>query len=137
MSKYTFLVFLLFALFLNSSFKIMKGCSGTYFIVGKAYNKKNTLIKKESIQVVFGDKKFDIKTNPNGEFELVIEWMNACKSVVTSEQHAALNKKFNPEKIVLSYENQTLTIENEWKKYGKCGVSDKKELTNKKDLHFN
>jgi hypothetical protein len=63
--------------------------------------------------------------------------MNACKSVVTSEQHAALNKKFNPEKIVLSYENQTLTIENEWKKYGKCGVSDKKELTNKKDLHFN
>lgn len=137
MSKYTFLIFLFATLFLNSSFKIKKGCSGTYFIAGKVFDKKDKLIENESIHIVYGDKKLDKITSKNGEFELVIEWMNACKSGVTSEQHAALNKKFNPEKIVLSYENQTLTIENEWKKYGKCGVSDKKEITNKKDLYFN
>lgn len=137
MSKYTFLVFLFVTFFLNSSFKILKGCSGSYFIAGKAFYKKNTLNKKESIQVVFGDNKFDIQTNANGAYEVKIEWTNACKSDVTSEQHAELNKKLNPKNILFIYKKDTLYITNEWKKYGKCGVTDKKELTNKKDLHFN
>lgn len=123
-------------LFLNCSFNVKKGCSGSYFIAGKAYNNKN-LLKKETIHIVFGDKKFDIQTTENGDFEIEINWTNACKSGVTAEEHANLNKKFNPEKIIFSCKNKNLSFDNEWKKYGKCGVSDKKELTNKKDLHFN
>jgi hypothetical protein len=137
MSKYTFLVFLLSALFLNCSFNIKKGCSGSYFIAGKAFYKKKTFIKNESIQIVFGDKKFDTQTSEHGDFEIEINWKNTCRSSSSKIEHLKRNEYYNPRKITFSYKNKTLTFDNEWKKYGKCGVSNKKELTNKKDLYFN
>lgn len=137
MSKYTLFVFLLSTIFFNTSIIVKKGCGGTYYIKGIAYDSEKKPIKSGSLVMIFDDKKSSFKTNNTGEYEVEIKWMNACKSGVTAEEHAATNKRINPEKIFFNYNNVTISISNEWKKYGKCGSKNKEEITCKKDLHFN
>lgn len=137
MSKYTLFVFLLATIFFNTSFIIKKGCGGTYYIKGIAYDSEKKPIKSGSLVMIFDDKKNSFKTNNVGEFEVEIKWMNACKSGSSYLEHEKTNKRLNPEKIFFTYNNVTISISNEWKKYGKCGNNNKEEITYKKDLHFN
>jgi hypothetical protein len=113
-----------------------KGCAGKYYISGKAYSAKNS-ITNEVLEVELGDKKWEVTTDNEGKFEIVIPWISACPSGLSAAELKIENERLNPTLVYISFEKKKISLNNEWKKYGKCFSDSKEEITWKKDLSFN
>lgn len=115
---------------------IYKGCSGTYYIKGVAYQSKEIVLKKKKIKIDFGEKTSYIETSNRGEYEIAINWTSPCRSAITYKDWKEACLAINPEFIVLSCQEIELKLENRWQEYGKCSSSNKENVTWRKDLFF-
>jgi len=130
---------LLLLLIFNTSFKSeigKKGCSGTYYISGKAFSSDKTILKNKTLKVIIGKETKTIETDSLGQYEIAVSWTNACRSGLTNEEHNRLNKKINPEYIHVHYLEKSVKLENKWKHYADCLPDSKQEVTWQKDLYF-
>ncbi len=131
-----FIGFPLICILCSASLVLGKGCSGTYFLNGTAYTVNNIILKNTRLTVRFGNLTKHIVTDSIGHFEIELAWTNACPSNLTKEQHKQLNQKINPQKIIISYADIEIILENNWEKYADCIPKSKDKVTMKKDLIF-
>lgn len=130
------ILFILTFLFFYQSFAFSKGCSGSYFINGFAYNAQKELLTNKIIIVKIGNVTDTIFTDTKGFYEIEIKWRNACPSGVSKSEHSNLNKKINPDFIHIGYQGIIIRLNNEWEKYAECFPENKKSITRKVRLNF-
>lgn len=113
-----------------------KGCSGTYFIKGKAYAADKTVLKNDTLTLKFGDEIQTIVTDNEGNFKIRLHWSNACPSNRSKEQHKRDNEKLNPPFIYISRAGKEIKLENNWEKYAECFPKSEKKVTKREELRF-
>jgi hypothetical protein len=129
-------IFFLFAFAFLSIPAFSKGAYGEYFIVGKAYNSKNELLRNKTITIDFRGEKKQISTDRFGNYKITVVWMTACPSKQSAEKTAEQTERMNPRWIWLSCDGIAIKIENQWRKYGGMGAKKEEEITRNLDLKF-
>lgn len=126
---------LLLFLLIVSSQLFSKGCSGDYYITGKAQINGSLLIN-DTLHIIHGNEEFTVQTDSMGFYEIKIKWRSSCPSGVSIHEQNEQNKKLNYPIIIIKFKGIELNIKNEWQKYGKCFVKDRKQITRKYNLNF-
>jgi hypothetical protein len=129
-------IFFLFALSFLAIPAFSKGGHGEYFIVGKAYNSKNELLRNKTITIDFRGEKKQISTDRFGNYKITIIWMTACPSGLSVEEAVKETERLNPGWIWLTCDGIVIKIENQWRKYGGMGAKNEDEITRNLDLKF-
>jgi hypothetical protein len=128
--------FALFIFVFISTFAFAKGCSGNYYIAGKAYGEGKTVLKNIEFTVTIGATVKTIKTDDKGNYEIEVPWVNACPSMRSPAEHNADNERLNSKSIIIEYNNKKIEVDNNWHKYARCAFDSKKQVTRKYSLHF-
>lgn len=113
-----------------------KGCSGVYYMQGKAFSESQKTLNSITIQVIFDEKKQSIVTDDEGNFELIVPWINTCKSKISEEEHEKINARLNPQFILFKYDGKQVKLTNDWKRFANCFPVSKESITCYKELHF-
>jgi hypothetical protein len=120
-----------------TNYSFGKGCSGNYYICGKAYLNNNMTLVNVKLTVIFGKDTIQVITDSKGKFELELKWKNACPSLLSEEEHNEQNSKINPKFIYIKYFDKQIELENNWKNFAHCVPKSKKQITRRYDLKFN
>lgn len=103
---------------------------------GKAFSESQKTLNSITIQVIFDEKKQSIVTDDEGNFELIVPWINTCKSKISEEEHEKINARLNPQFILFKYDGKQVKLTNDWKRFANCFPVSKESITCYKELHF-
>ncbi len=113
--------FLLFAAALLISLcSFAQSDKGQYKIVGYVYTNDSVPLTNAELTIKMGDKVSQITTDANGQFETIIDWQMARKSVEIEGDVMNIvvedpeNEKLNPS-IEIIYNEKSIEIPNMWK----------------------
>jgi hypothetical protein len=112
-----------------------RGDSGTYYVVGKAYEHSNSVLQNTDLWVQTPDTVKIITTDSYGNFEFEVKWEVPCATDDFKLTHEQLTKIMNPD-IRIAYKRQEIIMKNEWIKFANVSVRTKDNLTLKRDLIF-
>ena len=127
---------LLLILLLTMNLKAFpRGSSGVYHMKGIAYSADKNILKNSELTVKIGEKVHKVMTDENGNYDIGVRWMTACRSGSTKLHAKRETDRLNPDYIFISFDGKQIKVKNDWKNYT-YWKTEEKEPVKKMDLNF-